>query len=113
MATITPTKNPANPHHDLAIWTPVTEADTAAGTQLLGNGDRTVQVLGTFGSATVVWHGSLDGTNYAPLQDAEGDAISFTSAGIKTILEAAPYIKPVISGGTSQSLTLLAAAGRL
>ena len=93
------------------LWASVTQADTFAPLKL----DRapfaySMQVAGTFGGATVVLHGSLDGSNYVPLRDAKGDAISLTAAGIVMIGDLALHLKPVATGGSSQSLqvTLMA-----
>ena len=61
---------------------------------------KSVQVLGTFGGATVTLQGSNipDNPEYATLNDAEGDALTFASAGIKQMLENAYWIRPVVSG---------------
>lgn len=61
--------------------------------------DRTVQVVGTFGGATVVIEGSLDGENYATLADPQGNALSFTAAGLESVMEVTKYIRPGVSGG--------------
>lgn len=40
------------------------------------------QVAGTFGSGTLVVEATLDGTNYTPVKDSSGTAISLTAADI-------------------------------
>src|SRR5512135_266833 len=64
---------------------------------------RTVQAYGTFNGATVVIEGSIDNdvstATYAPINDAEGDALTFASEGIKKLLEDASIIRPRITGG--------------
>jgi len=87
-------------------WTPVTEADTCAVVKFPEYADRSIQVAGTFGSATVVLNGSNDGTNFAGLRDPSHTAISITSAAIQAVLENTVYTQPSISGGTGQSLTI-------
>jgi hypothetical protein len=90
-------------------WTPLTSAN-AAGTavQMPGSADRTVQITGTFDSATVVMQGSLDGTNWFTLGDPQGNTISKTSAALEAISELVRYIRPSTSGGGgTQSLTVM------
>ena len=116
MATIVPTIVPVG-NQDGSVkritWTPVTENDTCAPVQAAAYADKSIQVLGTFGSATVALHGSNDGgATFAALNLPAGTAIGITAAGIKAVLENTEQIKPVISGGTSQSLTIVV-LGRL
>lgn len=66
-----------------------------------------VQVSGTFGSATVVLQGSNDGTTYATLKNTAGSDLSFTSAGYAEFSSGAAFIKPSISGGTGDSLNII------
>lgn len=90
----------------LVVWTPVTEADSCAAVSLPEYGDKSIQVVGTFGSASVAVQGSNDGTNFEALNDPSSTAIGITAAGIKAVLENTVYVKPVASGGSSQSLTI-------
>jgi hypothetical protein len=87
-------------------WTAVTEADTCAPVAIPTHADRSVQVNGTFGGATAVIQGSNDGTNYLTLNNPADAALSFSSAGLEAILESTAYIKPLISGGTGQTLNI-------
>lgn len=94
-------------------WTGITNADTAVSVGSAENADRTVQMEGVFGSATVAIQGSLDNVNFETLHDAFGNLLTFTGPGIKTISEATPYIKPVPSGGDgTQSLKAMIFAKR-
>lgn len=89
------------------VWTPVTEADTCTPVSMPELSDKSVQVLGTFGGSTTAVHGSNDGgTTYAALNDPTGTAIAITSAKIKAVLENTEYVKPVVTGGSSQSLSI-------
>jgi len=113
MATISPTYTylaATNRHSTGGIvvqWTPVTSADTCAAADIVDYADRSVQVSGTFDSATVKLQGSNDGTNFVDLTDPQGNAISKTAAALEAVMELTAYTKPTFSGGgASQSLTV-------
>jgi hypothetical protein len=75
--------------------------------------DRAVHILGTFDSATVVWQGGNDGSDYLTLTDPQGNAISKTAAAIEQVLEGALFQKPSSSGGgASQAVTVIAVCRR-
>jgi len=81
-------------------------ADTGS-TVLMGSAmDRSVQIAGTFGSATIVVEGSNDGTNWVTLTDPQGNAISKTSAAIEQIEELTRYLRVSSSGGTGTAVTV-------
>ena len=87
-------------------WETITESDTAnycvpGGTECL---ICSVQVVGTFGSASVAMQGSNDGTNWVSLNDLQGDAIAITSAGAAEFSTGMLYLRPFPSGGSSQDL---------
>lgn len=67
--------------------------------------DKSVQVTGTFGGATVTIQGSniVTSPTYATLNDPTGSAITFTSAGIKGILENTYWVRPIISSVTDST----------
>lgn len=90
----------------LVQWTPVTEVDTCVEVQLPEYADKSVQVAGTIGGSSTAVHGSNDGTNFALLRDPGGAPIAITAAGIKQVLENTLMTKPVITGGSSQNLTV-------
>lgn len=101
MATINPVRSsPAN-NIEQVLWTTLTEEDTAASVLpgSLAGVVGSVQVIGTFAGATVVWQGSNDGTNWWNLKDTSGTAISFTAAGGADFSTAALYVRPSASGG--------------
>lgn len=89
-------------------WTPLTAANNVGSVYTTpGTGDRTVQIAGTFDSATVIIQGSNDGTNYSTLTDPLGNPLSATTAILKQVSEFTPYIRPSTSGGGgSQSITI-------
>jgi hypothetical protein len=98
-------------------WT-LGDSDTATPVQLPSPADRTVQVEGTFGGATMVLQGSNDSTtgsdgNYHTLNDPLGAAISVAAAGaIKQVMEVTRWMKPSTSGGSGSSLTMTICARR-
>lgn len=67
--------------------------------------DKSIQVVGTFGGATVTIQGSnmIDNPTYATLNDGTGAALTITSAGIKQILENTYWVRPIISGGDANT----------
>lgn len=103
MATITNTVTAPVSHGDnmhLVTWAAMGIADTGDAIELYGATHRSVQVDGTFGGATVVIEGSNDGTTYYTLRDPQGNALSFTTANLKAILETTRWIRPKTSGGS-------------
>jgi hypothetical protein len=88
------------------VWAAATESDTFAPVKMPEYGARSISIQGTFGSATVVLNGSIDGTNYSGLTNPAGVAISKTSAAVVGVFESTVYYQPAASGGTGQSLTV-------
>ena len=89
------------------LWETLTESDTGA-SQLIG-GTQTLhgsfQVIGTFGSATVVLQESNDNSTWVTVQDLEGADISFANAtGLLNFSSASAYFRPFASGGTGQDV---------
>jgi hypothetical protein len=69
--------------------------------------DRSVQIAGTFGDATVSVKGSNDGSNYLSLRNAlTGNVIEKTSAAIELIAELSALIKPEVSGTTGANIII-------
>lgn len=89
----------------VASWT-VGNADDGAPCEMIMASDKSVQVEGTFGGATVVIQGSNDGTNWRTLSDPSNAALSFAAAGLEAIQEHTRYIRPLSSGGTGTSVTV-------
>ena len=106
MAAVLPKTTFPDPKSFSITWTTVTEGDTFTASQIGGQYPvRCVTVQGTFGSATVLVKGSLDGTNYHTLRGLSA-ALSFTSAGLDIIQENTPYLQITHSGGTGESVTV-------
>ena len=92
----------------LVTWAALPNGDTGTPFEDVTAADRTVQVTGTFGiGGSVNLEGSLDGTNYKVLTDPQGNALTFTAAGIEAVTEITKYIRPnVTAGDGSTSLTI-------
>lgn len=82
-------------------WTPLANGDSGAAVTMGAWQDRTVQVLGTFGTGgSVTIQGSNDGgTTWVALTDPLGNALTFTSAGMKQITELPYQIRPSVTAG--------------
>jgi len=94
-------------------------AETAGNTEssvlTTGDGqvDITVQIYGTIGGATVTVQGTLGGTQFATLDDAFGQPMSYTAlppaqqtgGGLKPVGPAVTGLKVVVTGGTGVNLT--------
>lgn len=106
MAVISPTTIEADGNAYVVSWTAIGDSDTCTPVTWAGARDKTVQITGTFGSATIVLQGSIDGTNYVTLTDPQGNTISKTSAAIETVMENVRFIRPATSGGTSSSVNV-------
>lgn len=75
--------------------------DTSTGLEFGQWADASVQFAGTFGTSTVSIEGSNDGTNWAVLNDAQGNALSgVNTAKIEQILESTRYKRVVVAAGT-------------
>lgn len=96
-------------------WTGVAFGDTCTPAKGLSEyADRSVQLAGTFGGATLAVRGSNDESNYETLTDPLGVAISRTSAGLKQIVEFTHTVKPELTGGDgTTSITVTVVAKRL
>lgn len=88
-------------------WEAVGNADVGAPHEMAAWPDRTVQLVGTWGSATIVIQGSNDGNTWATLRDPAGNDLSFSANGLKAILENPRYIRPSSSGGTGTDVDVI------
>jgi len=109
MATKQYTITPAVPYnnHDANVvkWT-LSAGDDGAPLPMPQAADRSAQILGTFGGATVIIEGANDnasadesGTRYSPLTDPFNVAISKSAAGVSGITEMTRVVRPRVSGG--------------
>lgn len=99
-------------------WLGLSVADAVGAAFLSGDfQDKSVQVIGTFGAGgTVLIEGTNEATpvNWSTLSDPAGVALSFTSAGIKAVLENTRWIRPKVSAGdgTTDIDVMMMIAGR-
>lgn len=96
-------------------WSPLTTTNTdGAAIGAIQFADRSVQVSGTFGAGgSLSIQGSNDGSNWFTLNNAQGTAATFTSAGLKQVVELPRYIRPFVSAGDgTTSLTVVMVARR-
>lgn len=105
MVTITPTIS--SPDKNATItWETLTEADTATSAQWPG-GDGFVEIMGTFGGATVnVQFSSDDSTFYNVNTAAPPIGSAFTEDAIVYFSLPRGYIKPVAVSGSSQDVDI-------
>lgn len=90
----------------LATWASMGNADTGAAVALGGGYDRSVQIEGTFGGATVTLQGSNDGSNWETLTDPQGNGIAKTAAALEAVTELTRYVRAITSGGAGTSVTV-------
>lgn len=70
--------------------------------------ERSVQVVGTFGTSTVTIQGSNDGTNWFTLTDTLGVSLgALLAALLKGIRENSRFIRPIVAAGTGSGLRVL------
>ncbi len=104
---------PDSLHHTcvIATWANMQNGDDGQPIELANFADRSAQVFGTFGTGgNVRIEGSIDGTNYAPLTDPQGNALDINTAKIEAIIELVRWIRPVVTAGdgsTSLTVTML------
>ena len=94
-----------------ASWGPMAPGDDTSPISLREYSDRSVQVSGAFGGATISIQGSIDNLEWSTLTDGQGNPLTFTSGRIEAIAELVAYVKPVLAGGdgtTSITVSLIA-----
>lgn len=62
-----------------------------------------VQVSGVFGPAGLIVEGTIDGENYLPLFDIEGNALKFAQPGLKTVRDACAHLRLRVEGGDDKT----------
>jgi hypothetical protein len=81
-------------------------ADSGLPYQLSSASDLTCHTFGTFGSATITWQGSSDGTNWHAMTQKGGTAnMAYTTTANHTPTEMPPFIRAISAGGTSTAIT--------
>lgn len=83
-------------------WTGLTFATTDDGAplEMPGSADRSVQVIGTLGTGgSLRIEGSNDGTNWAALNDPQGNTLDINTLKIEQVLDLTRYIRPRVTAG--------------
>ncbi len=94
----------------LITWTDLGPGDVGEATtaDLAEFGHRTVQAAGDFGAGSVAIEGSLDGTGYAVLPNAQGSRLDLSRPCIQTVGAATAHVRPVVTSGSPRvTVTLL------
>ncbi len=96
-------------------WLGISEGDTCLFVELPDHKDKTIQVFGTFGGATITPEGSMDDNEgseeFFDLKDPNDNALAFTLAGGNTILENVWKFRPKITNGSGSSINVYLLAG--
>ncbi len=96
-------------------WTGLLNGDDGTPIDWSMFADRSVQVVGTFGTGgNVRMEGSNDGTNYVALTDPQGNALDINSAKIEQLQEVTLYLRPRVTAGdgsTNLAVTVIARKG--
>lgn len=99
----------------LFVWTGIPNGNTGQAIEIVDFADLTVTLEGTFSTGgSVTLEGSNNGTNYYPLTDPQGNAITKTTAGVETVTETPRFIRPSVTAGdgsTAIDVRLLARRG--
>jgi hypothetical protein len=103
----------------IITWASIGDADTCVGVRRPDLVDRSIQVEGTPGGATIHFQGSndsVDGSNgsgnWENLTNPAGVVIAFTVPGIQQVTEATSWIRPSTGSGSGSSLTATVCARR-
>jgi hypothetical protein len=115
MATRSPvTTFPFETSLDVAVttWAGLLAGDDGEPVRLAVYSDRSIQVSGTFGGASVTIGGSNDGETYHALNDPQGTALTLTAGALKQIVELPIFIKPRVFGGDGTTNLKVVLSGR-
>jgi hypothetical protein len=82
-------------------WLAMANGDTGAAIELGNWADRSIQITGTFGAGgSVSLQGSNDGgTTWVTLTDQAGSALTFTSAGLRQVLQLTHMVRMTVTAG--------------
>lgn len=111
MATATTTDLNGDRSVMMVTWT-LTSADaTGDSVAWCDWADRSVTFTGTWGGATAALEGSNDGTNWVPITDVQGTAITKTANGIEAAVELTRFVRSKLttagSGATITAILLM------
>lgn len=108
MATISPNTDGPISTAQVVNWTGISTGDTINSYAIPDEFGAIgcVQITGTFGGATITLEVSNDGTTWFNLTDLQGAGISATANKFADFTTAAIYIRPAITGGSSDSVNV-------
>lgn len=115
MPTIAPANSfPFETSVDVVVttWAPLQADDDGEPVRLAVYSDRSVQVTGTFGGASVTIGGSNDGETYHALTSTDGEPLTLTAGALKQIVELPVFLKPRVFGGNGTTNLRVILAGR-
>jgi hypothetical protein len=117
MATVQAVISRIDKHKDRDVWMvswgPLTSANAdGSAVEMPGAADRSVQLQGTFGPATVTLQGCNEATpvNWHALTDPQGNDIAKTASDLEAVSEVTRWVRPLATAGdgtTSVTVTLL------
>ena len=111
MATITPGVEKISPRAHVVTWAGIATGDTCTAIDVERYSPYFImaQAKGTFaGGTSIAMQGSLDGgTTWAAIDDMGGDVIALTAAGLAELSVAPTKIRPSVTAGTADSVTVL------
>lgn len=99
---------------DVAVttWAGLSADDDGEAVRLAVYSDRSIQVAGTFGGASVTIGGSNDGVTFHALTDTFGEPLTLTAGALKQVVELPVFLKPRIFGGDGTTDLTVVLAGR-
>jgi hypothetical protein len=80
-------------------WAGLKYGDDGKPTRIPSFAERSLQVFGTFGGASVVGEGSNDGAHWQTLTDQHGSELVFGTPQLRDVAEAVLYFRPRVQGG--------------
>ena len=88
----------------VVTWTGLLNGDDGAAIQFAEFADKSIQFSGTFGTGgSITFEGSNDTanppTNWFPLTDLQGNAITKTAAALEQVAEATAWVRPRVTAG--------------
>ena len=87
-------------------WTNLNGGDQGSAVKVANWTKKSVAFTGTWNGASGTIQGSNDGVTYFELTTEQGDGVSFSANALATIGPNTLYIKPVVTGPTSASITV-------
>jgi hypothetical protein len=109
MATSNPVFNTSITDVPRVIWSDIAPGDSCTAFTLKQQYGlaASVQVIGTFGGATITMQVSNDGTNWATARGLDTTDMTFTATGYREFSLSAAYMRPLISSGSGSNLSVV------